>query len=565
MSAGETETLHVTRDVLEQSLWIGASAKPIFARLATPVTSSSVGGLLISPPIGRESRTARQALRALALSLAVEGFAVLRYDHFGTSDSSGDFDDDVFYTEWTDQIRRGVDLLRSIGAPSVSALGMRLGATILGSAANLHDLELSSVVLWDPCESGRSYLRERAAFEAVIQEDDRPESTSVNQRSEFVYRDETKEKMRSLTLLEVEPERLAKRILIITRDDRVTPIKLTRQFDTVAVQWESTDEQSALMEAELPTAKLPDVAIRRIRDWIVESKVDETPLLATPDVTASLVGEGPGPMAVRERAISVGPQGLFVIVSEPVGEANGPWIVLVNGGNEDHVGPSRLWVDLSRRWSSFGLRCARFDFIGRGESPEVSSSPPTKEFDEPGLGEIYDVLLGLSPEDPSNAVLIGLCSGAHRALQAALQLQLRGVCTINPQVGPASLRNRVQVEMSERSWIRSKLVIFVEARPWMGKLVRQMCRVALPSAYSLRVRKALADQGTEMLLVASPQDLIPFPRTPILRSLDKRRLISSANCRVEVLPSMDHDLLNSEGRRQAVAIVDDHVLNKFSS
>ncbi|HEY5437864.1 MAG TPA: alpha/beta fold hydrolase [Acidimicrobiales bacterium] len=497
-------------------------------------------------------------MRTLAVDIAGDGFAVLRYDHFGTSDSSGKFDDDSFLVEWTDQIRRGVEFLRSLGASSVSALGMRLGATILGSAAQLHSLELSSVVLWDPCESGRSYLRERAAFEAVVQEDDRRESTRVNEKSEFVYREATKETMRSLTLLEVEPERLAERVLIITRDDRVTPMKLTRQFDTVSVQWESTNEQSALMEVELPAAKLPVKAMQRIRRWIVESKVEETPLLTTSAEALSLVGGGPGPLAVRERAISVGPQGLFAVVSEPVGEANGPWIVMVNGANEDHVGPSRLWVDLSRRWSSFGLRCVRFDFVGLGESPRPGPTSPTRESDDPGLTDIFEVIRDLSPDDPTNAVLIGLCTGAHRALRAALQLHIRGVCTINPQVGPALPRSVDELE-------KSRLRKFVEGQPWIGKLVRQMWRVALPSAYSFKVRKTLAENGTEMLLIASSQDLIPFPRIPILRSLDNPRLISREKCRIEVVPGLDHDLLNSEGRSNAVAILDDFIRTTFTS
>jgi pimeloyl-ACP methyl ester carboxylesterase len=489
----------------------------------------------------------------------------LRYDHFGTGDSGGDFNDDAFFDEWTDQIGRGVEFLRSMGALSVTALGVRLGATILGHAASLQDLGLSSVVLWDPCESGRSYLRERAAFEAVVQEDDGLESTGGNEKSEFVYRNETKEKMRTLSLLEVAPEKLAERLLIITRDDRVMPSKLSHQFDAASVQWESTNEQRALMERELPASKQPVLALARIRDWIVDSKVDETPLLAIPDVDTSLAGDGPGSMKVRERVISVGPQGIFAIVSEPVGDATGPWIVMVNGANEDHVGPSRLWVDLSRRWSSFGLRCVRFDLVGEGESPPPSDKVPTGTSSEPGLSEIHDVLHVLSPDDTSNSVLIGLCSGAHRALQAAMQMHVRGVCAINPPVGPAALRNAALVEKSELGSMSSRSRQFVEGQAWIGKLVRQLCRVLLPSAYSFRVRKALAKKGTEMLILASPQDMFPFPRIPILRSLDKSRLISTGMCRIEVIQGMDHDLLNSDGRVKAVAILEDRILNTYVS
>jgi dienelactone hydrolase len=270
-------------------------------------------------------------------------------------------------------------------------------------------------------------------------------------------------------------------------------------------------------------------------------------------------------MTVRERVVSVGPQRIFAVVSEPVGDVTGPWIVMVNGANEDHVGPSRLWVDLSRRWSSFGFRCVRFDPVGEGESPSSSDQRPTKTFDEPGLSEIYDVLRDLSPDDPTNAVLIGLCSGAHRALQAAIQMHVRGVCAINPPVGPAALRNAALAEKSELNSMKSKFRQFVEGQAWIGKLVRQLCRVLLPSAYSFRVRKTLAQKGTQMLILASPQDMFPFPRIPILRSLDKSRLISTGMCRIEVVQGMDHDLLNSDGRVKAVAILEDHILNTYAS
>ena len=556
-----------SRDVIETSLWLGSPGHPIFARLTTPVASSIEAGLLISPPIGRESRAARPTLRALAAEVAREGFAVLRYDHFATGDSCGNFDDDTFFKEWTDQILRGVEFLRSIGAPSVSALGMRLGATILGHAAQLQDLELSSVVLWDPCESGRSYLRERAAFEATSQDGNHPGVSRSNEKSEFIYRDQTKELIRSLTLLDTQPARLAKRILMITRDDRVTPMKFKQQFDANSVQWDSTDEQSALLEVELPFAKMPERALDRIRTWLVESQVNPSPMVIASDVGTSSFSPGPGPFSVRERALLLGPRSLFAIASEPVGEPvgemNGPWIVFINGMNEDHVGPSRLWVDLARQWSTYGLRCVRFDFSGLGESSKQASASTTDGAEDTGLADIQDVLRELSPEDISNCVLIGLCSGAHLAVRAALELHVRGVCTINPQVAPAILRTADRLEESERHLFK-RLRQWVKDQPWIGKLVWQICRVVLPNAYSFKVRRALADQGTEMLLIVSPQDVNPFPRVPILRSIDQRRLISTLTCRIDMVPDMDHDFLNSEGRAKAVAIIEDHILGHFA-
>src|SRR5271154_3463003 len=97
----------------EESLWFGTADRPLFGRLTTPVGDTSKGGVLLSPPIGRESRLARRALRTLAISLAIEGYVSLRFDHFGTGDSSGSLDGSDFPRAWVEGVEQGVALLRS--------------------------------------------------------------------------------------------------------------------------------------------------------------------------------------------------------------------------------------------------------------------------------------------------------------------------------------------------------------------------------------------------------------------------------------------------------------------
>src|SRR5580693_3764001 len=151
----------------EESLWFGSADRPLFGRLTTPLGELTNGGILLSPPIGRESRLARRALRTLAIELAVDGYVSLRFDHFGTGDSSGSIDDEGFDRAWLEGVTQGVALLRSLGIASVSAVGMRMGATIVASAASSGDLGLSSFALWHPCQSGRAYARELEALGAL--------------------------------------------------------------------------------------------------------------------------------------------------------------------------------------------------------------------------------------------------------------------------------------------------------------------------------------------------------------------------------------------------------------
>jgi hypothetical protein len=73
----------------------------------------------------------------------------------------------------------------------------------------------------------------------------------------------------------------------------------------------------------------------------------------------------------------------------------------------------------------------------------------------------------------------------------------------------------------------------------------------------------LAENGTEMLMIVSPDDFNPFPRVPIVRSLDKRRLHTTQLCRIEIVPGLDHDFFNIAGRTRAIEILDAFVHEKF--
>jgi pimeloyl-ACP methyl ester carboxylesterase/O-antigen/teichoic acid export membrane protein len=572
---GSDRKIHeLSEEVTERSLWLGTKKDPIFARLTTPNSGVTRGGILISPPIGSEARVSRRTFRTLATTMAAEGFSVLRFDHLGTGDSGGSLEEEDFLTLWTDQIAQGVAYLRELGCPAVSAVGMRLGATILGAAASRNPLNLESMVLWDPCVSGRTYLRERAALEATRPDDVNADPSTPSASSEFVFSDKTKEKISSLSLLDATPEQLAGRVLIIMRDDRVTPKALTKQFASVAIDWETTSEQSALIEKQLPTSELPKETIARIGDWIQSTHAPAVPLIPPELVVSSAPGGGNEPDSVRERLVSVGSNGLFAVVSEPLHTRSGPFvlrnkgplIVMVNGMNEDHWGPSRLWVDLSRKWASEGFRCVRFDPVAQGESgwtaKETRAQVPGAHVDD-----ICDVVRALNPENPSDVVLLGLCSGGHQAFEAALELKARGLCAINPQVGRAIVSFGFRLHMSKRSVVSrmgARLRSRFEQYRWIWKLVWQFTRIMLPSVYSLRLRKRLVEHGTKMLLIVSPSDVTPFPRVPILRSFDQRRLKSSDMCQVNVLTGLDHDFMNIDARGRAVAILDAYVMGQFA-
>ncbi len=554
--------------IREGSLWFGSTDQPLFGRLTTPVGETTKGGVLLSPPIGRESRLARRALRSLAIYLAMDGYVSLRFDHFGTGDSSGSMDDGGFDREWVEGVKQGVELLRSWGISSVSAVGMRMGATILGAAASANDMSLTSFVMWDPCDSGRTYVRELRALGKLrrhVATIGLGESTTM---LEYPLSDEVANRIGQFNLNDPASRPSAERILVVIRDSRNVSKEFRQRWDSEHVDWATTCEQEPLLDTELPDSVQPASAIAKIRAWLTAPEAQQSEYLIVPQSLDAVIKNESIAFPVRERVVELGTQRMFGMVSEPVSDVRGPLIVMVNGINEDHVGPSRLWVDLSRRWAGLGLRCVRFDFDELGESPWFPGQPDRPVFDKTLRSDVGDAVRALNPENPAESVFIGLCSGAQVALEATLELKNRGVYAINPQIGAGVVRSANRLRNSDRETVRSFAQRFdkiLKRHLSIDEMIQRMSRLVLLSAFSPKVKSALVKNNSEMLLLLGPNDVSPFNTIPVVGSLVGRRLISSKNINVVIVPGLDHDFLSTLGRGRAITILDRHVVETFAN
>jgi hypothetical protein len=165
-------------------------------------------------------------------------------------------------------------------------------------------------------------------------------------------------------------------------------------------------------------------------------------------------------------------------------------------------------------------------------------------------------------------VLIGYCSGAQFALEVALELKIRDVCVINPTVGASVVESVDRLKKSDQELIQS-LVRHVETLlkryQWVDKVLRQISRLVLSSAYPAKVRSALAKNQSDVLLLLSPEDASPFGQIPVLGAIFRRRLVSSERLRVQIVPGLDHAFLSTLGRSRVVAILDQHVIDTYAS
>jgi acyl carrier protein len=116
--------------------------------------------VMICPPIGQEAVRARFVLTRVARSLAARGTPALMFDYHGLGDSAGD-SIDATPARWQRDIAAArAELVRRTRATRVTALGVRLGATLLATAG----IEAARLVLWDPVCRGAAWYDEQAAL-----------------------------------------------------------------------------------------------------------------------------------------------------------------------------------------------------------------------------------------------------------------------------------------------------------------------------------------------------------------------------------------------------------------
>ncbi len=487
-------------------------------------------------------------------------------DFNATGDSGGTMDASDLDALWRENVASALELLRHSGTENLSVVGMRFGATIAGVAAIENELQLSSLVLWDPCESGRSFLRETAALEALQEHDARVNDGEPFETSEFALSVEREEELKRLSLSKCGPGKFADRVLVITRTDRELSDNLKVRLDAANAHWEQTDEQGAMLGVSPLRSVTPTRSLQLIEEWLADVPIQWTNMEALPTRHSQEFREAGGTYVVTERPIEIGEHHLYGLISVPNGPSRGPLIVMLNVANEDHTGPSRQWVELSRRWASVGLRCVRFDLRGVGES---SWLPRGKSFvyENEWLADALSVAPFLSEDDPSNVVYIGLSSGVYLAAECAIEFGARGLCAINPPIGMDAVQLIVRLRLSQGRLARAlgnRLLWAMLYRPWVFAGIWQVGRLALPRRVARDLLATAAESGAEVLVLASREDVSPARRVPILRSIDHRRIQNPRNYRVEFVAGLDHSMHAIEGRKRTIARLDEFVMDRLN-
>ena len=140
-------------------LFFGSVERHLYGIYHPPTQGGGSHAVLLCYPGVQEYNATHWAFRRLAGMLGRAGCHVLRFDYFGTGDSSGELREGTPEI-WMRDIRDAAqELLDLSGVRHLSLVGMRLGAA-LGTLASSEGLRMRKLILWEPVVSGRAYVRE---------------------------------------------------------------------------------------------------------------------------------------------------------------------------------------------------------------------------------------------------------------------------------------------------------------------------------------------------------------------------------------------------------------------
>lgn len=140
------------------AFYFGSGAQRLFGVHHTP-EAPEVGQILLCQPWGSEYEFSHRSCRFLARRLAKRGWHVLRFDYRGTGDSWGQSHDGDVHG-WLEDIGLAAEELRAItGFDALHAIGLRLGATLLGHAGPRLGT-INRYILWDAITDVGGWVRE---------------------------------------------------------------------------------------------------------------------------------------------------------------------------------------------------------------------------------------------------------------------------------------------------------------------------------------------------------------------------------------------------------------------
>lgn len=407
-------------------------------------------GVIICAPFGYESICAHRGMREFAEEITAIGIPALRFDYLGTGDSAEAPESSDLISRWVrDIVAAIVEMKRMTGVDRVCLLGIRLGALLAALAAK-ECAAADALILIGPVVSGRRYVRELRttqlagiALSGSATVDDNASSGAASRTLEaggFSLSADMLTALGRIDLQDSSPPSVHS--MLILDNDKLPSAKRwseTLSKTEVALSYRAMPGLIEMAMTAPQFAVAPDAMIKATCEWLTQIKnpVARSRQEKVPDFlsTTLKVGES-ARTAVTERPVIISEAQLFGVVTEPVpDEKRRRAVILLNPGADFHIGASRMYVSLARRWARSGYFVLRMDFAGIGDSPPRDGNVADEVFPDEALDDIRSAIEFMRQQYSIHDVTIaGLCSGAYHALRAAAAgLNLNRILMVNPQ------------------------------------------------------------------------------------------------------------------------------------
>ena len=423
-----------------RAFWLAAPSGPLASWLHLPQNGTVRScAVVICPPMGFEYTHSHRSLRHLAEAFAEKGFLAVRFDYHGCGNSPGDAFSAHQLRTWVADIRAVVrEATLLAGSDAVAVVGLRLGALLSALAAT--EIDIDYLIAWSPVVSGRRYIREQQAI-AAVGAGEEPAGQGYIEGGGFVLSDEMVAELKKVDLSALR-YRVRRAGLVVERDDLPQENGLAETLKTHGIDTTVNRPPGyAGMMAEPQDTAVPREAIDGIVEWLSERAPTQrlalnADLLESRTSVTSFAWEGDG--SITEELCWVdAPVPIFGVLTTPTGaKPDRPLFILANAGSVHHVGPNRLYVELSRQLARHGFPSFRFDLRNLGDSARGSPAEENHPYPVTAIDDVEAALRWLTQLRGFNAVVVGgLCSGAHTAFHvgAAVDLpSLQAALLLNP-------------------------------------------------------------------------------------------------------------------------------------
>lgn len=503
-------------------------------------------GVVLCPPLGQEGVATHRGLWDLAQRCAAQGLPALRFDYPGTGDSLGAEAAGLLEGARLAIVQAAAWLRRHAGVAEVALCGLQLGALLAAQAAVRQPGGIAALALLAPVVSGRTQARQLRLMAEGREASDWLEVAGQRLHGMDLEDLSASQLGRALMLANV------RRVLVVERragEAARLPFTALQNFQGA---------EAFLTHAH--AARIPAAAFDRVAGWLAEG----APALAAPRlVPAPPVLRLPG--GATERALRFGPGGTLAgVLCLPEGFRNPqPAALLLNTGANRHVGVGRLSVRLARHLAGIGVASLRMDGLGLGDSDAAPDRDPTAPPDLYASALTRDAACGLDlllAEGTGRAMVVGLCSGAHHALQLALAdarvdaVALFNLPAFDREAGaPPALDGGPPPR--EGMLLRRPHMLARRLRAELDRRVAESCGLELGLDRPGRWLRRLAGRDTEVLLAYSARDRgLRELRAHFGRNGRRLKALPQVHC--VVLDGADHSVAPLAMQAQAVALVE---------